>query len=196
MGMDFTVTGLDDGDWAGAELLINADDADVPALTGWLKAHGDDDPVMVFGAKRHQFVGPGKVISLQPGHSATRLIGELTPEITGMALDLASVRLENSDLHFSGTAQRLVPDSGWLGRMGLFRVDFTLANVESFVTQDLLTDQALAVEHVHFDPACRRFAIGSAIHGALVAITDQSTIEIAIALQPTEIRRWRRFSPA
>lgn len=186
-------SGFDTDPFLGAdvELTVWADEEEAKALRRWCADHGDDI-LQVFGAKRHRFDLPKRRYLMRAGEEKQVSFQDLNDELTGGLVDMTTVDLAGDRLRFEVEEDRLVPKSGWMGKMGRFR-----ATVEIFGVARIDDDAGgldyLPATYCHYDPAVERFSIGSPSFGALYVYTPATDAKVTLGARPTHVRRWRQW---
>lgn len=193
IGLRYEADGLDAKPLvpAAVELTVWADEEQAKELKQWCADHGDDI-LQVFGAKRHRFDQPKKRYLLKAGEEKQMPLNELNNELTGGSVVMSTLVLVDDVLTFEVEEDRLVPDSGLMGKMGRFRATVTIEGVTKIDDHDAASGYFPAT-YSHYDPACRRFSIGSPPFGGFYIKTPNDTAVVQLSNRPTHVRRWRKW---
>lgn len=163
-------------------------------LRKWVEDHGDDFDVVFRPdnrlGKEYKAVG----IRVRPGEIKELRANDLHEELAAGIIDLQSARIDNGKLHLTGRVPRVLPDSGFLGRMGRYDISFVFEDAVDFVIQDPDHRRALPVTISHHDPKDRVLHLGMPGVGNFEANVGASTCVASMGAEPVQVRHWMRWS--
>lgn len=159
----------------------------------WTSDHGDDFDAVFRSERKVKPRVDAIGVRLKPGQTFSIPAKEVPEELRGGVLDLASPRWDKSTMRLKGKVPRLVPNSGFFGRMGLYEVAIAVKSANHFEVKDPHKLRAIAVTVGHFDPSCSELHLGSPDAGSIEITTTSENYEVSIAPTPVQVRRWRKW---
>ncbi len=189
------LTGLTVATSSDKPVSIELTDEQRELVTAWTERHGDPFDAVF----RRDDILPPKVkpigVTLKAGEKGSFRAPGVAEELRDSLIAFDSVKQVDGSTVIEGLVQRLVPDSGVMGRMGRYRFHLAIGASDGFEVVDPKGLGLLVPALAHYDPTCRQFYMGHPAFGSLTVTTDASDYDITLDELPTQVRRWRRWAP-